>query len=112
MKIAIVGCGAIGGYLAVRLALAGERVTVVARGANLQAIRTQGMRLTLQDGTQLHTRELRAVGRPEEAGLQDVVLLCVKAHQVAPVAPAVRAMCGSETTVVTMQNGIPWWYFH
>ncbi len=112
MRIAIVGCGAIGGYLAGRLALSGEDVTVIARGANLQAIRAHGLRLTLEDGTRIEARKLRAVETLAEAGIQDVVFLTVKAHQVAPIAGELRHVLSPDTALVTMQNGIPWWYFH
>ncbi|HKA87123.1 MAG TPA: 2-dehydropantoate 2-reductase [Haliangiales bacterium] len=112
MKLAIVGAGAIGGYLGVRLALAGESVTFIARGANLAAIRAGGMKLVSPEGVEEHARDVAAVATPEEAGAHDVVLLTVKAHQVAAVAEGLRRLCHADTTIVTMQNGIPWWYFH
>jgi 2-dehydropantoate 2-reductase len=94
MKIAIIGAGAIGGYVAAKLALAGEDVSVIVRGANLDAIRQNGIKL------------LNA-----EAGPQDLVILAVKSHQLEPIAPEVPKLFGPETSVVTMQNGIPYWYF-
>jgi len=112
MKFAIVGAGAIGGYLGVKLALAGEQVTFIARGANLAAIREGGMKLLEEDGTEHHAHDVRAFERTADAGAQDVVLLTVKAHQVAPLAPQLSALCDAHTSIVTMQNGIPWWYFH
>jgi 2-dehydropantoate 2-reductase len=112
MKIAIVGAGAIGGYLGVRLALAGETVSFIARGANLAAIRENGMILRAESGAEEHARNVAAFERPEDAGPQDVVLLTVKAHQVGPLAAGLGALYHDETSVVTMQNGIPWWYFH
>ena len=112
MKIAVVGAGAIGGYLGARLALAGEDVTFIARGANLAALQANGIKLILEDGTEQLTRNIRAVQKMAEAGAQDVVLLTLKAHQVKDVLPDLRALFGPETMVVTMQNGIPWWYFH
>jgi 2-dehydropantoate 2-reductase len=112
MKITIVGAGAIGGYLGARLALAGEDVTFVARGPNLAALRADGIRLIEEDGTERVARPVRAVQSMAEAGPQDYVLLTLKAHQVAQVAPDMRALFGPDTAVVTMQNGIPWWYFH
>jgi 2-dehydropantoate 2-reductase len=111
MRIAIVGAGAIGGYLGVRLALAGVDVTFVARGANLEAIRAGGMKLLLADGSQQHAAGVRA-STVAEAGPHDYVLLTMKAHQVAPVAAEVDALCHDRTAIVTMQNGVPWWYFH
>src|ERR1051325_3460133 len=111
MKIAVVGAGAIGGYLGGWLAAAGEDVTFIARGANLAAIRANGMRVVGEDGAEV-VAPGKAFERMSEAGPQDVVLLTVKAHQVAPIAGDLRHLCHDETTIVTMQNGIPWWYFH
>ena len=110
MSIAIVGTGAIGGYLAVRLARSGIPVTVVAR-SNRAAIAAEGMTLIEEDGIEVHTDNLRAVGSMREAGIHDIVLLTVKAHQVGPIAEDLKHLIGPETSVVTMQNGIPWWYF-
>jgi 2-dehydropantoate 2-reductase len=112
MKIAVVGAGAIGGYLGARLALAGEQVTFVARGRNLAAIRDQGFTLIESDGTRRQARGVQAVQVPADAGAQDYVLLCVKAHQVADLLPALRGLFDERTAVVTMINGVPWWYFH
>lgn len=111
MKVAVVGAGAIGGYLGVRLADAGEEVTLIARGANLAAIRANGMKLILEDGREL-LAGVRAFDKTSEAGPHDVVLLTLKAHQVAAIAPELRHLCHDKTTIVTMQNGIPWWYFY
>jgi 2-dehydropantoate 2-reductase len=111
MKIAIVGAGAIGGYLGAKLALAGEEVTFIARNKNLAAINANGFRLQLEDGSEQHTRNVRAVQNMNEAGVQDAVLLTLKAHQVKDVLPDLRALFGPDTMVVTMINGVPWWYF-
>ena len=111
MKYTIVGAGAIGGYLGAKLALAGEDVTFIARNKNLATIRAQGFRLLLPDGSTQHTRSVRAVQDPAQAGPQDVVLLTTKAHQVRDLLPGLRALFGPETMVVTMINGLPWWYF-
>jgi 2-dehydropantoate 2-reductase len=110
MKFAIVGAGAIGGYLGALLAAAGEEVTYIARGANLEAIRSQGMKVTLEDGREV-VGQGHATADFGEAGLHDVVLLTVKAHQVAAIAPDLHRLCHDQTSIVTMQNGIPWWYF-
>src|ERR1700757_2424088 len=112
MKIAIVGAGAIGGYVGVKLALAGERVTFLARGANLDAIRSRGIKLMLSDSTELIARDVQATADYHAAGPQDLVVLAVKAHQVDQVANEVPKLFGPDTAVVTMQNGIPYWYFH
>jgi 2-dehydropantoate 2-reductase len=112
MRVAIIGAGAVGGYVGVRLALAGEDVTFVARGSNLNAIRTSGMKLVLQDGSEQVANQVRATQDYASAGPQDVVILAMKAHQVEAVADEVPKLFGPDTSVVTMQNGIPYWYFY
>jgi 2-dehydropantoate 2-reductase len=112
MKIAIVGAGAVGGYVGVKLALAGERVTFLARGANLEAIRARGVKLILSDDTELVARDVQATADYSVAGPQDIVIIAVKAQQMDAVANEVPKLFGSETSVITMQNGIPYWYFH
>ncbi|HEV2230117.1 MAG TPA: 2-dehydropantoate 2-reductase [Steroidobacteraceae bacterium] len=112
MKIAIVGAGAVGGYVGVRLSLAGERVTFLARGANLDAIRNRGVKLVLGDGAELAAPDVQATADYSAPGPQDLVILAVKAHQLETVADEVPKLFGPETCVVTMQNGIPYWYFH
>jgi 2-dehydropantoate 2-reductase len=112
MKIAVVGAGAIGGYLGAKLALAGEDVTFIARRRNLEAINANGFRLILEDGREEHAANVRAVERYADAGPQDAVLLTVKAHQVRDLLPDLTALFGPQTMVVTMINGVPWWYFH
>jgi len=112
MKITVVGAGAIGGYLGTRLALAGEDVTFIARRRNLEAINADGFRLVLEDGTQEHAKSVRAVQHMAEAGPQDVVLLTLKAHQLREVVAELPALYGPDTMVVSMVNGVPWWYFH
>ena len=111
MKIAVVGAGAIGGYLGAKLSAAGEDVTFIARNRNLAAIQAQGFRLILEDGSTLHAPNVRAVEQMADAGPQDAVLLTVKAHQVRELLPALRSLFGPKTVVVTMINGVPWWYF-
>lgn len=112
MKFAVVGAGAIGGYLGAKLARAGEDVTFIARNRNLEAIRANGFKLILEDGSEEHAPTAKAVQHMAEAGPQDVVLLTVKAHQVGDLLPDLRELFGPHTMVVTMINGIPWWYFH
>jgi 2-dehydropantoate 2-reductase len=112
MKIAVVGAGAIGGYLGARLAASGENVTFIARGPNLAAIQAHGLRLRLEDGTELHAKDVRAFEKMHEAGTQDFVLLTLKAHQVGAIASDLAHLCHENTAIVTMQNGIPWWYFY
>ncbi|WP_029921671.1 2-dehydropantoate 2-reductase [Nevskia soli] len=112
MKIAIIGAGAIGGYVGVKLALAGEDVTFIVRGANLTAIRQNGMKLIMNDDTEHVARNVKATSDYAAAGPQDLVILAMKAHQVEAVADDVPKLFGPDTVVVTMQNGIPYWYFH
>jgi 2-dehydropantoate 2-reductase len=112
MKIAIIGVGAIGGYVGIRLALAGEDVTFIARGANLEALRSRGIKLINADGTEEVAPRVRATDNYAEAGAQDIVVLGMKAHQVEAVTGEVPKLFGPKTVVIPMQNGIPYWYFH
>jgi 2-dehydropantoate 2-reductase len=112
VKIAIIGVGAIGGYVGARLAHCGEDVTFIARGANLEALRSRGIRLLLGDGSEQAVQHVKATSDYAAAGPQDLVILAMKAHQVEAVAPEVPKLFGPETTVLPMQNGIPYWYFH
>ena len=110
MRICIIGAGAIGGLLAARLTAAGEDVCVVARGAQKDAIGRIGLKVIgLPDG-ELHVRP-RVVSSIGEVGPQDLIVLGVKAHQVAAIAPDINAALGPQTMILTAQNGIPWWYF-
>jgi len=110
MKICIFGAGAIGGYMGVMLKQGGADVSLVARGAHLEAIRTNGLTLLI-DGGRL-TREIPASEDPAELGPQDVVIVALKAHQAWESAEKLAPLLGPDTVVVTAQNGIPWWYFH
>jgi 2-dehydropantoate 2-reductase len=112
VKITIVGAGAIGGYVGAHLALSGEDVTFIARGANLAAIRNGGIKLVMGDGAEHVAGNVQATSDCAEAGPQDLVILAVKAHQLEAVARDVPKLFAPETAVVTMQNGIPYWYFH
>jgi 2-dehydropantoate 2-reductase len=111
MKICVVGAGAIGGLLAVRLAEAGEQVTVVDQGAHLQAIQRNGLKLIMADGSEHHARTLRAVANPRDVGPQDVVILAVKTQVLPSVAAQLGAALHADTVILPMQNGLPWWYF-
>lgn len=111
MKICIVGAGAIGGLMGAKLALAGEEVTLIARGAHLEAIRRNGLKLIEEDGVEHVARNVKATSKLSEAGKQDIVILALKAHQIELIAADLRALFGPGTIVVTTQNGIPWWYF-
>ncbi len=111
MRIAVVGAGAIGGILAVRLALSGQTVTVVEQGEHLEAIRRNGLKLVQHDGTEEVAANIRAVAKCADAGEQDLVFLALKAYVITSVAPQMPALFHEETVVVSTQNGLPWWYF-
>ena len=111
MKICVVGAGAIGGLLGARLAVAGEDVALIARGPHLEAIRARGLEVTMHDGAVVHAEDVAATSDMRECGPQDLVILGVKAHQIASVAGELPTLFGPETIVLTTQNGIPWWYF-
>ena len=113
MKIAVIGAGAIGGLVGAKLALAGEDVTFIVRGANLDAIRSNGFKLVTHDGSE-HVARQRQGDRRLRGGRCRRTSSCwrMKAHQVDAVADDVPQLIGPETLIVTMQNGIPFWYFH
>jgi 2-dehydropantoate 2-reductase len=109
MKICVIGAGAIGGLLAAKLAHAGEDVSVVARGAHLANIVSDGLTL-LEEGQKIVAR-VHASDRVAAVGEQELIILGMKAHQVAAVVRDLPAIIGPQTAVLTAQNGIPWWYF-
>ncbi|MDQ3260393.1 MAG: 2-dehydropantoate 2-reductase [Pseudomonadota bacterium] len=110
MNVCIVGAGAIGGFLAVKLALAGAKVTAIMRGANLAAVKANGLTL-IEEENEHHVRDVVATDNLAEVGPHDLVILAMKANQVTPVAKQLAPLLRADTPVVTMQNGIPWWYF-
>jgi ketopantoate reductase/2-keto-4-pentenoate hydratase/2-oxohepta-3-ene-1,7-dioic acid hydratase in catechol pathway len=110
-RICVVGAGAIGGLMAAKFALAGNDVTVIDQGLQLAAIQKNGIKLEWQNG-KTETAKVKAVGRPSEAGPQDLIVLAVKAHFLDQVARDIDAMLGPDTVILTVQNGLPWWYFH
>jgi 2-dehydropantoate 2-reductase len=109
LKICIVGVGAIGGWLGARLALAGNKVSVVARGATLAALRAQGLRL--QTHGQTHAVPVQASEQAAELGVQDLVIIAVKAPSLLGVARQVKPLLGPDTQVLSAMNGVPWWFF-
>jgi 2-dehydropantoate 2-reductase len=112
MKICVIGGGgAIGGYLAAKLARAGNEVTVVARGATLAAIKKNGLILHMEDEPHPIVAQVAAVEKINEVGIPDVIILAVKAHQIEPILNDLVNIIGPETVLIPMQNGIPWWYF-
>jgi len=110
MKFAIVGAGAIGAFAGAMLARAGEDVTLIARGPHLRAMQAHGVRVRGALGD--FDAQVTATDDPASVGPVDVVLLTLKAHSLTAMAPRLSPMLGPETTVVSAQNGIPWWYFH
>ncbi len=109
MKIGVFGAGAIGGHLALRLARGGADVSIVARGAHLDAVRAKGITVHAPDGT--FTARVRASADPRELGPQDAVLVTVKAPALPSVAAGIAPLLGPDTPVIFVMNGIPWWYF-
>ena len=109
-RVCIVGAGAIGGLLAVKLATAGNQVTVIDQGAHLKAIQDKGLKLIWEDGSEAVAR-IKAVARAAEAGPQDLVILAVKAHFLEAVVRDLDSVLEPQTMVLTVQNGLPWWYF-
>jgi len=109
MRAVIVGAGAIGAYVGARLARAGEDVTLFARGAHLRAMQTRGIRVLAADGD--YEVSPAVTDHLEEIGPTDVVFLGVKAHSLPELAPRLAPLLGPETPVVSMQNGVPWWFF-
>jgi 2-dehydropantoate 2-reductase len=111
MKICIFGAGAVGGVMAGRLHRAGHDVSVVARGANLTAIRARGLRMRSFDTGEVASFAVRAEGDPAKLGPQDCVIVTVKAQSLPEAARAMPALAGPDTTIVTAMNGVPWWFF-
>ncbi len=110
MKICIFGAGAIGGYLAVRLANAGQDVSVVARGPHLAAMKDKGLRLLI-DGRE-EVAHVTATDDPADLGPQDYLVITLKAHSVPAIADRLAPLIGPDTCIVTGMNGVPYWYFH
>ena len=110
MRICIYGAGATGGYLGARLALAGQEVTLIARGAHLAAMQRHGVKL-LTGGEERIARP-RCIADPAEAGVQDYVIIALKAHSIPGIAGQIQPLFKKDTAVVTAVNGIPWWYFY
>jgi 2-dehydropantoate 2-reductase len=110
MKVCIYGAGAIGGYLGVQLALSGADVSLVARGAHLAAMKANGLKLLI--GGEERIAHPRCTDNPAELGVQDVVIICLKAHSISGVIEQMKPLLGSHTRIVTAVNGVPYWYFY
>ncbi|MGH8746244.1 MAG: ketopantoate reductase family protein, partial [Burkholderiales bacterium] len=111
MKFCVYGAGAVGGLIAAWLARAGQEVSVLARGANLEAIRRDGLRLRSGSDGGLQVARVRAEQDPTRLGSQDCVVVAVKGHALPEVAAGIGPLLGPGTSVVTAMNGIPWWFF-
>lgn len=111
MKICVYGAGAIGGYIAVGMALAGHEVTVIARNKTLQAIRAKGLKLLIDGGERIATN-IMATDNPFEAGPQDYIFIATKAHQSIDILDKLEPLMGPDTPLIMAQNGVPWWYFY
>ncbi|MGF6788540.1 2-dehydropantoate 2-reductase [Paraburkholderia tuberum] len=108
MKVAIYGAGSIGGWMGVKLAQAGHRVSVVARGATLDAVRQHGLRLI--EGGVIYAEQVKASDKPADLGVQELVVIAVKGPAMATVAAHIKPLLGPETIVLTAMNGVPWWF--
>jgi 2-dehydropantoate 2-reductase len=108
-KVCIYGAGAIGGWMGVKLAQAGCDVSVVARGATLTALQQHGLRL--QQGEDVSSAKVNASADPAALGVQDLVIIAVKAPALGEVAQAIAPLIGPDTLVLTAMNGVPWWFF-
>lgn len=111
MKVCIFGAGAIGGYVAAKLAQTDTEVSVVARGPHLAAMQEKGLTL-LEEGQDPVSVPIRASDNAADLGLQDYVFITLKAHSVPAVVDSMQPLIADETTVVSGVNGVPWWYFH
>lgn len=109
MKLAVIGAGAIGGWLTSGFIKAGATATVLARGATLEALRTSG--LVFDDGDSVRRQEVAATDDPADLRGADVLLLGLKSHDLPGLAPLIEAALGPQTIVVAAINGLPWWYF-
>src|SRR5262249_21963560 len=110
MKVCIYGAGAIGGLMAGWLARSGHEVSVVARGAQLEAIRRGGLRVTSKGQTS--SFPVRAESDPAKIGPQDYVLVTVKAQNLTDAAATIKPLLGTDTSIVTAMNGVPWWFMN
>src|SRR5207244_1402313 len=110
MKICIYGAGAIGGYLGVQLARLGVDVSLVARGAHLAAMKQNGLKLLI--GDEEHVVHPRCTDKAADLGVQDFVIICLKAHSITGVIEQMQPLLGPHTRIVTAVNGIPYWYFY
>src|SRR5688572_11437030 len=111
MKICVYGAGAVGGLIAAWLARSGHDVSVIARGAHLEAIRGRGLRVRDRASGELQTHAVKAQSDPARLGPQDHVVVAVKAQSLPEVAERIAPLVGPGTSIITAMNGVPWWFF-
>ena len=111
MNICVYGAGAVGGLIAAWLARSGHQVSVVARGRQLEAIRSQGLRVRERASGRVESHAMRAESDPAALGPQDYVVVSVKAQSLAQVAERIGPLVGQHTSIITAMNGVPWWFF-
>ena len=109
MKLCIYGAGAVGGLMAAWLARSGHQVSIVARGAHLEAVRRTGLRV--RSGGEVQSFSVRVAADARELGPQDYVLVAVKGQSLTDVADGIAPLVDAHTSVVTAMNGVPWWFF-
>ncbi len=112
MRVAVVGAGSIGAVLGAKLAATGHEVTLIARGAHLAAIRSDGLTLVDHVGKHSGNYRLAAGDDPAAFGAQELVIIGLKAHAIGAMLPRMRTLIADQTVVVPAINGLPWWYFH
>jgi 2-dehydropantoate 2-reductase len=112
MKVCIAGAGAIGATIGARLHLAGAQVSLLARGAHLEAIRRDGLRFVDQPAGTTQAHRIAASDSPVDLGPQDLVVIGVKAYSLPALLPTLGPLLGLDTVVLPAINGVPWWYFH
>ena len=110
MKICIYGVGAVGGYISARLAHAGNEINAVAKGATLKALQQYGLRVLSNNET--FSVKINAVESPDVLGIQDLVVIAVKATAMGAIAKQIAPLIGPDTVVMTAMNGVPWWFFN
>ena len=111
MRICVIGAGAIGGLMGVKLSVAGQEVTFIDQGEHLAAIRENGLKLKMRDGQEFVAQNAKATDDYSAVGIQDAVIIGLKAHHIHEVGETLPLLFGPDTFVLTVQNGIPWWYF-
>jgi 2-dehydropantoate 2-reductase len=110
VRTTVVGAGAIGGLIAAALARAGQAVSVLARGKTLDAIRADGIRIV--DGERETVARVAAESDPTAPGVQDFVVIALKAQALPGIAASLAPLIGPDTVVVAAMNGLPWWFLH